>query len=112
MLPDPILPVAYLSTSRLREKGQITVPKEYRTALALEEGAQVSFLQLGRGLVLIPEQRHFQQLCDREAHTFASHNITPHDLLSTLPDTRERIVARHYPELSVRKPQRKRSRRK
>jgi AbrB family looped-hinge helix DNA binding protein len=109
MLSDAVLPVAYLSTSRLREKGQITVPKEYRAALALEEGAQVSFLQLGRGLVLIPEQKRFERLCERVARVFASHGITPRDLLSTLPDTRERVVARHYPELSARKPQRKRS---
>ena len=34
-LSDSTLPVAYLATARLGEKGQITVPKEYREALAL-----------------------------------------------------------------------------
>jgi len=34
-LSDPTLPVTYLATARLGEKGQITVPKEYREALAL-----------------------------------------------------------------------------
>jgi AbrB family looped-hinge helix DNA binding protein len=106
------VPVAYLPTARLGEKGQITVPKEYRAALALEVGARVSLLRLGRGLVLIPEQKRFRQLCERVARTFASHGITTRDLLITLPETRGRVVARHYSELSAQKPLRKRTPRK
>jgi AbrB family looped-hinge helix DNA binding protein len=112
MPSEPAVPVAYLATTRLMEKGQITVPKAYRAALALEEGAQVSLLQLGRGLVLIPEQKRFRQLCERVARTFASHGVTTRDLLRTLPETRERVVARHYATAKAPKPLRKRSPRK
>ncbi|NOT56963.1 MAG: AbrB/MazE/SpoVT family DNA-binding domain-containing protein [Deltaproteobacteria bacterium] len=108
MLPDTI-PVSSLTTAQIGENGQITVPKKYRTALALEGGARVSLLRLGRGLVIIPEQKRFQQLCDRVARTFASHGITPQDLLTTLPETRERVVARHYAEPRAQKPPRKRT---
>jgi AbrB family looped-hinge helix DNA binding protein len=111
-LPDPTLPVAYLATARLGEKGQITVPKEYRDALALQPGTPMSLLRLGSGLVLIPEQARFRELCDRLAHTFASHGIEVQELLSTLPETRRRVVARHYPALDSRKPTRKRTTRK
>lgn len=112
MLSDPTLPVAYLATARLGEKGQITVPKEYCDALALQAGTPMSLLRLGSGLVLIPEQARFRKLCDRVAHTFARHGIEVQDLLSTLPETRERVVARHYPELAYWKPARKRTTRK
>jgi AbrB family looped-hinge helix DNA binding protein len=111
-LSDSSLPVAYLTTARLGEKGQITVPKEYRNAFALEAGAAMSVLQLGSGLVLIPEQAHFRQLFDRVAHAFASHGIEVRELLQTLPATRERVFARHYPELAAPKPTRKRITRK
>jgi AbrB family looped-hinge helix DNA binding protein len=109
---DPTLPVAYLTTARLGEKGQITVPKEYREALALKAGAPMSLLRLGSGLVVIPEQTRFRQLCDRVAHSFASRGVEMHDLLKTLPAARERVFARHYPELASRKPIRKRATRK
>lgn len=106
---DATLPVAYLTTVRLGEKGQITVPKEYRDAFALQPGTPMSLLRLGSGLVLIPEQARFSERCDRLAHTFASHGIEVQELLSTLPETRERVVARHYPELADQQPARKRT---
>ncbi len=90
--------VEYLATAGLGEKGQITVPKEYRDAMALEAGAPISVLKLGAGLVLIPEQLRFRGLCDRIAKTFAGHGVTATDLLTTLPEARERVFARHYPE--------------
>lgn len=101
--------VAYLATARLGEKGQITVPKEYRDAFNLEAGAPFSILRLGGSLLLIPEQSHFRQLCDRIAETFAAHRIQADEILHTLPDTRQRVFARHYPKLSARKsaPQKK-----
>jgi AbrB family looped-hinge helix DNA binding protein len=111
-LSDSPLPIAYLTTARLGEKGQITVPKEYREALALEAGTPLSVLQLGSGLILIPEQARFRQLCDRVAHAFASHGIEVRELLQTLPATRERVFARHYPALAAQKPTRKRPPRK
>src|SRR5712691_7874787 len=84
------------TTVRLGAKGCITVPKEYCDAFALEMGAPMSVLQLGSGLVLIPEQARFRQLCDRVAHAFASHGIEVRELLQALPATRERVFARHY----------------
>ena len=66
----------------------------------------MSVLQLGSGLVLIPEQARFRQLCDRVAHAFASHGIEVRELLQALPATRERIFTRHYPERAAQKPTR------
>ncbi len=96
---EPTMPVTYLTTARLGEKGQLTVPKAYREATSLEAGAPITVLQLGMGLLLIPEHVRFRQLCDRVAQTFARHGIEAQDLLATLPEARERVVARHYPEL-------------
>ena len=102
------LPVVYLTTASLGEKGQITVPKEYRDAVALKAGAPISVLQLGSGLVLIPEQARFHELCDRLAHAFAGQGLAVRRLLQTLPTTRERVFARRYPELAAQRSTRKR----
>src|SRR5436309_4075996 len=105
-MPSPeatSIPVEYLTTARLGEKGQITLPKAYRDAVALEVGAPVTVLQLGSGLLLIPEDTRFHALCDRIATTFARHGIEANALLDTLPDARERVVARDYPQLVGRK---------
>jgi bifunctional DNA-binding transcriptional regulator/antitoxin component of YhaV-PrlF toxin-antitoxin module len=96
---DPSLPVEYLTTTRLGEKGQLTLPKAYRDAVALAPGAPITVLQVGSGLLLIPDDPRFRALCERIAATFARAGIQAADLLATLPDARERVVARHYPHL-------------
>jgi bifunctional DNA-binding transcriptional regulator/antitoxin component of YhaV-PrlF toxin-antitoxin module len=101
-MPSPegtSIPVEYLTTARLGEKGQITLPKAYRDTIALEVGAPITVLQLGSGLLLIPEDTRFHALCDQVATTFARHGVEADDLLATLPEARERVVARHYPQL-------------
>jgi AbrB family looped-hinge helix DNA binding protein len=97
---EAAIPIEFLTTTRLGEKGQLTVPKEYRDALRLETGAPVAVLRLGAGLLLIPEQARFRQLCDRIAGVFASYGLTEMDLLATLPEARQRVFAKHYPELA------------
>ena len=100
MPAETMIPVEFLTTTRLGEKGQLTVPKEYREALRLEAGAPVAVLRLGAGLLLIPEQARFRQLCDRIASVFASHGVTEGQLLASLPEARQRVFERHYPELA------------
>ena len=46
--------VEFLATTRLGEKGQLTVPKEYRRSMALDAGAPIAVVQIGNALLLIP----------------------------------------------------------
>lgn len=91
--------VEYLATTRLGEKGQLTVPKEYRETLGLETGAPFAVLRVGDGLILMPEQRRFQTLCDRIAATLEGAGIAEAALQATLAEARRRVSARHYPKL-------------
>lgn len=100
------LPVEFLTTTQVTDKGQLTVPSQYRDALQLEKGAQLAVLRLGGALLLIPVHAYFRQLCERIASAFANLGVTEEDLLSTLPDARQRVFERHYPELA--KPAKKR----
>ena len=100
MSSESTLPVEFLTTTQVGEKGQLTVPSEYRRSLHLKKGAHVAVLRLGDALLFVPEHAYFRQLCDRIAGVFANLGITEADLLSSLPKTRQRVFERRYPELA------------
>jgi AbrB family looped-hinge helix DNA binding protein len=91
--------VEYLSTTRLGERGTMTLPKEYRDELQLAPGAPVTVLRIGNGLLLLPEQERFEQLCESFASRLESAGITEAALQATLPQTRRQLMERRYPKL-------------
>lgn len=86
----------YLTTTKIGEKGQLTVPKQFREDLGLGNGAPFAVLRLGDGLILLPEQRRFERLCQQVSSTLTAAGLKPEDLLATLPEARDRIYARRY----------------
>jgi AbrB family looped-hinge helix DNA binding protein len=105
-------PVEYVVNTRIGEKGQLTVPKQYRDDLGLDSGAPVAVLRIGEGLILIPEKNRFRLLCEAIASAFEKRQITPSNLLETLPQARERVFARRYSAVSGKEGGRVRRRRK
>jgi AbrB family looped-hinge helix DNA binding protein len=86
----------YLTTTKIGEKGQLTVPKEFRDDLGLGTGAPFAVLRLGDGLILLPEQQRFDRLCEQISAALGGAGITPEAALATLPEARQRIFARRY----------------
>ena len=86
----------YLTTTKIGEKGQLTVPKQFRRDLGLETGAPFAVLRLGDGLILLPEQQRFEHLCQQVSLSLTAAGVTSEDLLATLPEARQRVYARHY----------------
>jgi AbrB family looped-hinge helix DNA binding protein len=86
----------YLTTTKIGEKGQLTVPKQFRQDLGLGTGAPFAVLRLGDGLILLPEQRRFEHLCQQVSSSLTATGLTPEDFLATLPEARNRVYARHY----------------
>ncbi len=89
-------PLQYVTTTKIGEKGQLTVPKQFREDLGLGIGAPFAVLRLGDGLILLPEQRRFKQLCDRVSSGLVAAGLTSEDTLTTLPEARKRVYARRY----------------
>ena len=89
----------YLATTRLGERGTMTLPKEYRDALNLGAGAPLTILRIGDGLILMPEQKRFDQLCDAIAARLEHIGVTEAELQATLPEVREKLTKRKYPAL-------------
>jgi AbrB family looped-hinge helix DNA binding protein len=89
-------PLEYMTTTKIGEKGQLTVPKQFREDLGLGIGAPFAVLRLGDGLILLPEQRRFAQLCERVSSSLAAAGLTSKDMLATIPEARNRGYARRY----------------
>ena len=86
----------YLTTTKIGEKGQLTVPKRYREELGLGTGAPFAVLGLGDGLILLPEQQRFDRLREQTSSVLTEAGVTPKAVLATLPATRQRIFERRY----------------
>ena len=86
----------YLTTTKIGEKGQLTVPKQFREDLGLGNGAPFAVLRLGDGLILLPEQQRFERLCEQLSARLTGAGLTPDDLIATLPEARNRVYARLY----------------
>ena len=100
----------YLTTTKIGEKGQLTVPKQFREDLGLGNGAPFAVLRLGDGLILLPEQQRFEQLCEEVSARLTGAGLTPNDLSATLPEARNRVYARLYGKRSSASVARRRSR--
>lgn len=86
----------YLATTKIGEKGQLTVPKQFREDLGLGTGAPFAVLRLGDGLILVPEQQRFERLCQEISSILTSAGVTREDVLATLPEARDLVYAQHY----------------
>jgi AbrB family looped-hinge helix DNA binding protein len=89
----------YLTTTSIGEKGQLTVPKQFREDLGLGMGAPFAVLRLGDGLILLPEQKRFEHFCERVSSALTLAGISRQALLETLPQARNRIFERRYGSL-------------
>ena len=96
-------PLKYLTTTKIGEKGQLTVPKQFREDLGLGIGAPFAVLRLGDGLILLPEQQRFDRLCQQISSALERAGVTPDAVLKTLPDARRRVFERRYRNASPRK---------
>jgi len=88
--------VEFVGTTKIGEKGQLTIPKQFREDLDLGAGAPVAVLRVGNGLILLPEHQRFEQLCERITSVLTNLGVKPEELLATLPEARNRVYTRHY----------------
>ena len=89
-------PLEYLSVTRIGEKGQLTVPQQFRRDLGLRAGAPFAVLRLGDGLILWPQQQRFEQLCQQVSARLTAAGLTRQQMLATLSTARQRVYERHY----------------
>ena len=96
MTNDTIRDVEYITTTRLGEKGQLTIPKEFRDSLHLEAGSPIAVVRVGPGLMLFAEQERFKELCERLADMLQDTSSSDSGLIggvAAVIANQERIIA-------------------
>ncbi len=85
-------------TVRLRERGQMTIPRDVREQLNAEEGDLLTLVQVGDLLVLTPRQPRIPALTEAFTAEMEAAGVSLADLLAALADEREAIYKERYGE--------------
>jgi len=81
---------------RLRQRGQITVPREVRDRLSINEGDTLTLVQVGSILLLTPKRPVVPLLADRIVQLMEEEGVTLADLLIGLEEERAAIYEERW----------------
>ena len=76
--------------TRMREKGQVTIPAEIRESLHLSKNSVISVIKVGDGILLTPKTAAFESVSARFSGAAREKGITLDDLLKDLKKTRHK----------------------
>lgn len=78
-------------TIRLRERGQITIPRDVRDQLMIAGGEALTLLQIGDLILLTPRQPQVSRLSEQFTAEMDKAGVSLADLLAGLDEERETI---------------------
>lgn len=81
---------------KLWGRGQLTIPKEARQALKLDQDEQLSVFVVGRCLVLTPKRLLGPVLAKEVARSMKARGLTLEDVLRDLKEERRRYNRERY----------------
>jgi AbrB family looped-hinge helix DNA binding protein len=87
-MPEPL--ARPIGAIRIEEKGQITVPAEYRKLHKLSKGSEVLLIQLGEALMVVPSDLTLNHLCQRIQEALAGRGVSVRQALRNLERVRRR----------------------
>jgi len=74
--------------TKMREKGQITIPANIRESLHLSRDSVLSVSRVGDGILLTPKPSVFESVSEKFSKAAKTKGITLEDLLKDLKDIR------------------------
>lgn len=74
--------------TRMREKGQVTIPADIRESLKLEKDSVLSVARVGGGILLVPKASAFESTAARFSKAAKEKGITLEGLLKDLKKIR------------------------
>ena len=83
-------------TIRVRPRGQVTLPRKLRNALAIEEGDLLTLVQVGDAIFLTAKPPRTYELADKIADMMTEEGVSLADLLQDLPKIREDLFQERY----------------
>jgi bifunctional DNA-binding transcriptional regulator/antitoxin component of YhaV-PrlF toxin-antitoxin module len=88
-----------LSLARLSEKGQLTIPAEYRRAHRLERDSALVLVEIGDALVLVPHDEALATVTARLEAALKGAGGSADDLLAAAEEARAEIVREEFGEM-------------
>jgi AbrB family looped-hinge helix DNA binding protein len=82
--------------TRLGTKGQLTIPAEYRQALALSANATVVLIQVGDALVVAPHDESFAAVTQRLEAQMESAGSNVEELIAAAAEARAAVVREEF----------------
>ena len=85
-----------MAVIKLRERGQVTLPYEYRKELGLDKEDVLNVLKIGDVLILVPRQLAGDVISRKIESTIKKKNLTLDSLLKNLREQRKRYSRETY----------------
>lgn len=76
--------------TRIRDKGQVTIPADIRASLHLAKDSMLSVIKVGDGILLTPKPSMFESASARFSEAAKDKGITLDDLLKDLKRVRHK----------------------
>jgi bifunctional DNA-binding transcriptional regulator/antitoxin component of YhaV-PrlF toxin-antitoxin module len=87
-----------LTIARLSEKGQLTIPAEYRREHALERDSTLAIIQMGDALILAPIDEVLTKITERMEAAMRGAGVTVEELMEDTLAARAEIVREEFGE--------------
>lgn len=85
-----------LSLARLSEKGQLTIPAEYRRAHQLERDSALVIVELGDALVLVPHDETLAAVTARLEAALKGAGAGTQDLIKAIAEARAEVTQEEF----------------
>jgi AbrB family looped-hinge helix DNA binding protein len=81
---------------RVWNRGQITIPKGFRTDLEISDDTILNMVRLGNSIIITPKSLKFPRLAKEFQAIMKEENISEEDLLTALKEARREIFKEKY----------------
>jgi len=78
--------------ARVRIRGQVTIPRDIREDMNLDEEATVNIFRVGKALLMAPKQLRRSSLAKKVEREMKRQGLSLEDLLADLRDQRKRYL--------------------
>lgn len=79
-----------MSSVKIGNRGQLTIPSEYRKELGIEKGDVINVMKVGEVLVLTRKQVIGDTIADKMEYVMKKKGLTLQDLVSNLKEQRRK----------------------
>lgn len=86
-------------TTKVGEKGQITIPTEYRRAYNIDKDSQLLLIQIGDALMIVPQDEALERISKNIEDALHGKGITSEEAKAKLKRVRKKLFKELYGDI-------------